>query len=385
MPRPDEAGRPAGRGPAHLLHIFATFRTGGPQMRTAVILNALGDRFRHTIVPMDGNFGAKTKIAPEVPCRFAVPPRRRSSLWYPLVMRGFVRQHAPDLVLTYNWGSMDAFVGAATLQGLPIIHTEDGFGPEEATRLLARRVWTRRIWLRRAHRVVVPSRQLERIARETYKLPEARVEFIANGIDTDLFIPARSLATRRELGIPEDAVVFGFVGRLGPEKNLELLLRAFAAARLPDARLLIIGEGETAPALRTLAAELGLGQTVIFPGATANPLAFYQALDVFTMSSATEQAPISLLEAMACGLPVVCTDVGDMNEMLGRPGPPAVVPSADVAAYSASLRRMAEDAGLRERHGATHRRRSVELYSAQKMIGHYQNLYLAGLMQSHAH
>jgi glycosyltransferase involved in cell wall biosynthesis len=382
LPLPDDPGE--AKRPAHLLHVFATFTTGGPQMRTAAILNRIGDRFRHTIVPMDGNFGARARVAPDVPSRFVDPPPRQSSLRYPVTMRRFIRDIAPDLVLTYNWGAMDGFVGAATLGGLPLIHTEDGFGPEEATRLLARRVWTRRLWLRRAYRVVVPSRKLLGIALKDYKLPEKRIEYIANGVDTQLFSPGKNPARRTELNIPADAVVFGFVGRLGPEKNLAMLLHAFAAAGLTNARLLIVGEGESAPALRKLAAELGLAERVIFAGATLNPVEFYRALDVFTMCSVTEQAPISLLEAMGCGLPAVCTDVGDMKEMLGEPEAPAVVASGDTVAYAAALRRIAEDAALRKREGVRNRERCVKFYSVETMVGNYRKLYIAGVGASHA-
>jgi glycosyltransferase involved in cell wall biosynthesis len=374
-----KAASAASGAPPHLLHLFSTFTTGGSQTRTATILNRLGDEFRHTIVAMDGKFGAREKVDPGVACRYLPPPPRQSSWRYPLAMRRFVAGIAPDLALTYNWGAMDGFVGAATLPGLPVIHGEDGFGPDEVEQLLARRVWTRRIWLRRAHRVVVPSRTLERIALEQYKLPDARVAYIANGIDTRRFTPGKNAALRRDLGIAPDALVFGFIGRLGAEKNLGLLLRAFAAASLPSARLVMVGDGESAAELRRLAAELGVAETVLFTGAHPSTAEFYGVLDVFTMCSLTEQAPLSLLEAMGCGLPVLCTDVGDMREMLGNPGAPSVVASGDEASYTAAMRRIAEDAALRERHGAANRRRCLELFTVEGMIANYRALYSSGV------
>jgi glycosyltransferase involved in cell wall biosynthesis len=353
-------------------------------MRTTTILNRLGDSFRHTIMPMDGNFAAKTRIAPGVPCRLAPPPPWQSSLRYPFTFRRIIHELGPDLVLTYNWGSMDAFVGAATLPRLPVIHGEDGFGPDEAVRLLRRRVWMRRVWLRRAHTVVVPSQRLLRIALEQYKLPASRVRFIANGIDTSVFTPGENPGKRRDLGIPPDATVFGFVGRLGPEKNLGLLLRGFAAAQLPKAHLLMVGEGECAPELKRLTSELGITERVIFTGGTVTPIEYYRTLEVFVMSSATEQAPMSLLEAMGCGLPVVCTDVGDMNFMLGNPGAETVTPADDVEAYAAALRRVYSDVELRRRLGDANRRRCVENYSVETMVNEYRQLYLSAIGGAHA-
>jgi len=367
-------------GPApHLLHIFATFCAGGPQMRTAAILNRLGSEFRHTILPMDGDFAARTRIDPSVPHTLLPPPARQSSLRYPRTMRRLIGGLAPDLVLTYNWGSMDAFVGAATLPGLPVVHTEDGFGRDEAVRLLPRRVWTRRIWLRFAHRVVVPSQTLLRIALGSYKLPRSKVTFIANGIDTDRFTPATNPAKRAELGIPADALVFGFIGRLSPEKNLPLLLESFAAARLPNARLLIVGEGECGPQLRQQASALGIAGSVIFNGPTVNTLDYYRAIDVFTMSSKTEQAPMSLLEAMGCALPALCTDVGDLKAMLGPTGASTIVPADNPAAYTDALGRLAGDAGLRRHLGQANRARCIEHYSLDRMITSYRALYRSAL------
>jgi L-malate glycosyltransferase len=210
-------------------------------------------------------------------------------------------------------------------------------------------------------------------------LPDARVAYIANGIDTRRFAPGKNAALRRDLGIAPDALVFGFIGRLGAEKNLGLLLRAFAAASLPSARLVMVGDGESAAELRRLAAELGVAEIVLFTGAHPSTAEFYGVLDVFTMCSLTEQAPLSLLEAMGCGLPVLCTDVGDMREMLGNPGAPSVVASGDEAGYTAAMRRMAEDAALRERHGAANRRRCLELFTVEGMIANYRALYSSGV------
>ena len=83
--------------------------------------------------------------------------------------------------------------------------------------------------------------------------------------------------------------------------------------------------------LEILSRSLGVEKDVIFTGLLEDVAACYTALDVFVLSSLTEQMPMSLLEAMACGLPAICTDVGDCAEVLGNPGLPAVVPSGDVA------------------------------------------------------
>jgi glycosyltransferase involved in cell wall biosynthesis len=100
-------------------------------------------------------------------------------------------------------------------------------------------------------------------------------------------------------------------------------------------------------------------------------------MDVFVMSSATEQTPNALLEAMACGLPAICTDVGDCADILGVSGPPEVVPTGDLAAYVEALRAFAGNRELRLAQGAANRQRVVTLYSSERMIQEYAALYSA--------
>jgi glycosyltransferase involved in cell wall biosynthesis len=87
---------------------------------------------------------------------------------------------------------------------------------------------------------------------------------------------------------------------------------------------------------------------------------------------------------MGCGLPVVCTDVGDMNFMLGNPGAETVTPADDVEAYAAALRRVYSDAELRRRLGDANRRRCVESYSVETMVNEYRQLYLSAIGGAHA-
>src|SRR5262245_11373168 len=151
-------------GRHHLLHVFATFRLGGPQARTIALANRVPERFSHTIMAMDGNFEAAPGLSERVRVTLRQPPRRRSSAIFPWLLARVVRQVRPDLVITYNWGSMDALVGARLASVAPIIHTEDGFGPDEAVSLKLRRVLARRVFLNTIHATVVGSRTLEDIA-----------------------------------------------------------------------------------------------------------------------------------------------------------------------------------------------------------------------------
>jgi glycosyltransferase involved in cell wall biosynthesis len=215
------------------------------------------------------------------------------------------------------------------------------------------------------------------IALQQFHLPSRKVHWIRTGVDVAHFRPGLSRQWRRQLGIPDDQMVFGFLGALRPEKNLPFLLRAFAAARLPNARLLLIGDGGVRAELEELAKSLELGDRILFAGYAPDPAAALAALDVFTLSSSTEQTSNSLLEAMACGLPAVVTDVGDSRVMLGDGAAGVVVPSGNEGVYASALSAMAQSADLRREWGERNRRRCLAEYPQESMIREYQALYYA--------
>jgi L-malate glycosyltransferase len=362
--------------PLHILHVFPTFSVGGAQMRTCAIINGLGPAFSHTVMATDGNLAAEQRVNPDARFTSLPAPPGKGGIFYSFAFAKTLRAQQPDLLITYNWGAIDAVIGAQMAGVCPVLHTEDGFNPDEAISLKRRRVWLRRLFLNRTYGLVVPSRTLSNIALRQYRLAAKKVHWIPNGVDVDTLQPARNPELRRRWGIPEGSLAFGYVGRLGAEKNLGLLLGAFAAAAPADARLVIVGDGPCRRELEALARALAIGARVVFAGATDSAPVF-AAFDIFCMSSNTEQMSMALLEAMACGLPVLCTDVGDSSEILANPGRPAVVPPGDLAAYSGAIRALSGDARLRTRLAQANRDRCVRHYSVRRMISAYGNIYCA--------
>ncbi len=350
--------------PVTLLHVFSTFGPGGPQIRTIDTLTALGPEFCHLILAMDGVTTATARIPPALDYRLLSAPRSAG----PLAFRRFFRDTPCDLVLTYNWGAIEAALGAR-LARRPLIHAEHGFGPDEATRRKSRRVLFRRYVLRGAHAVVVPSKVLYHIALHEYRLPLNQVHYIRNGVDLQRFAPAPP---------PDRIPVIGAVANLRPEKNLDLLLHAFAALPLGSAHLLLVGDGPSRTALQQTAARLGCADRITWAGPVTDPAPLYRDIDIFALSSSTEQMPMALLEAMASGLPAVCTDVGDCSAIIGE----RQVPAGNVQAFTAALRALVENRALRQRHGAANRRRCEQLYSRDAMIEAYRALYRSAYKQA---
>jgi glycosyltransferase involved in cell wall biosynthesis len=221
----------------------------------------------------------------------------------------------------------------------------------------------------------VPSLALERIARTAYEL-RAPIIRIPNGVDVRKFKPANGTELRARLGLSPADFVIGCVAHLRAEKGHLRLLRAVQAAAIPNGVLILLGDGPMRPLLEKTTAELGLQRRVLFLGSLESVADYYAAMDVFALASDTEQMPMSLLEAMACGLPAVCTDVGDCREMLGPQLRPTVFAVGDIAGFSNALGAFSADKVLRSTTGQMNRDRAVKEYDSELMFERYRELYL---------
>lgn len=362
---------PPGSAPL-LLHVFPTFAIGGAQVRFAALANRFGPRWRHAIVALDGRTDCAERLAPSVPFTLMPSPAApgEGAARFRRI-RAFLRRLNPAVLVTSNWGAIEWAAANLLPPRIRHIHTEDGFGPDEAAGQKPRRVLFRRLVLRRST-VVLPSLTLLKAARETWRLPGARLHYIPNGLDLARFRPE---GPHTGLAPPGEGPVIGTVAKLRAEKNLARLLRACAALHRDGLafRLVVIGDGPEEERLRALAAELGLGGITRFAGHVPDPAAAYRAMDLFALSSDTEQMPFSVMEAMASGLPVASTDVGDVAAMLGEPGRPFLAPKDD-RALAAALRPLVTDAPLRHRTGVAMRARAEAEFDQERMFQAYATL-----------
>jgi glycosyltransferase involved in cell wall biosynthesis len=333
-----------------LLHVFPTFGVGGSQVRFTAIANNFACKYRHVIVALDGSYDCLDRLSPEVDAqRWDVAAPKRNTLGNIRAFRRILRARKPDLLVTYNWGAIE-WALANLPQLVPHVHIEDGFGPEEAERQLPRRVLTRRLALAKST-TVLPSRTLYRMALDRWRLPPDRVRHIPNGIDLDRFS-----AGCEPIAVPPGAgPVIGTVAALRPEKNIGRLLRAFASVREKTAcRLVIVGDGPERASLEALARALLPDGSYAFTGRVDAVERVYAGLDIFALSSDTEQMPTSLMEAMATGLPAVATGVGDVEQMVSAENRPFVVP-CEAPKFAAALSRLVGDEATRTLLGAANR------------------------------
>ena len=199
------------------------------------------------------------------------------------------------------------------------------------------------------------------------------MRYIPNGIETGRFAQAEPLADLRQR---DGEVLIGTVGVLRPEKRLDRLLRVFAGlGQKRPLRLVIAGDGAERPGLEALAQELGIADCVTFTGFVDQPETVLAALDMFALTSDTEQMPYSLIEAMAAGLPVVATDVGDVRAMLPEDQRMNVFAREDERGLTARLAQLIEAPEQRQRAGSAMARHAAAQYGIEVMIERYRRLF----------
>jgi glycosyltransferase involved in cell wall biosynthesis len=375
--------------PIRILHAHSTFTLGGKEARAVQIMNSFGDAAEHVVLSaVPGALGARAAIDPGIAVSFpedAAPPLhgQPSPVRYLHLARYMQRF---DLVLTYNWGAMDV-VGARRLYAPfmalpPLIHHEDGFNHDEVIRQKPKRVWFRRLMLGAADRLIVPSRRLERIARTIWHQPAARIERISNGIRLPSAAEIADPLPIAGLDPAANGLVIGTVAGLRAIKNLPRLVRIFAAGAPADARLVIMGEGPERAAIVAEADRLGVAGRLILPGFVRDPVRHMGAFDIFALSSDSEQFPISLVEAMACGLPALCTDVGDIASMAGPLNLPFILPRNNEAGLADALARLCADPTLRSAIGAENHQLAQTEFAEEAMLAHYRAVYGAAIART---
>jgi len=226
--------------------------------------------------------------------------------------------------------------------------------------------------------IAVSASTRDFLVRERH-VPAARVRLIWNGAPLDEFAPVApdvARSARRSLGLPDEALVVGTIGRLNEQKGHRYLVEA-AAALLPSrphAHVVIVGDGDQMSALKAQAAALGIASRVTFAGHRADVPALLGAIDIFAISSTYEGTPLALFEAMAAGKAIVSTAVDGCREVLEDGVTALLVPPRDGAALATALGRVADDAA-RRRSLADHARKASTRYDIRTCVAGMEALY----------
>lgn len=210
--------------------------------------------------------------------------------------------------------------------------------------------------------VTISPEQCEELTTRFRIVPRSKAVVIRLGLELDEL-----------LGLPpperRGKVVFGYVGRLVPVKELDTVVRAFAVARahVPGCRLVLAGDGESRAALERMVNELDVGEAVTFAGWHRDLCSVYRGTDVAVLSSRNEGTPVSLIEAMAAGRPVIATRVGGVPDVVSDGDTGLLVPRGDVDGFAQAMIRLARDAAERTAMGRAGRQRVRDRYSAERL------------------
>lgn len=282
-----------------------------------------------------------------------------------------LRAEGVDIVHTHNMAPLIYGTLSARALGIPTINTRHG-------RAALTTHWL--IW-RLADHVVAVSDDARREMLRHNSIAPAKVHVILNGTDVQAFAtPTRDrAAVRASLGIPVDHRLFGIVARLAPEKDHQTLFEAFERVAQAEgaAALLVIGGGPLEADLRARAGSLGILERVRFLGFRQDIPDLLAALDVFVLSSTMEGVSLTLLEAMAAGLPVVATRVGGNPEVVAEGETGLLVPPRDARALSEAMLVLLRNPERAAAFGERGRERVRRQFDIEQMVDAYVALYEA--------
>lgn len=373
-------GPPASRRPL-VAHVIYRLGVGGLENGLINLINRMpAERYRHLIVCIDDYTDFRYRITRQDVRVHALHKRPGRDLRLFPRLLGLLRRERPAVVHSRNLAGLDALLPALLAGVRHRVHGEHGRDADDADGTNPR---PRR--LRRLHRPLVShyialSGELERYLRERIGVPPERISRIHNGVDTDRFTPGRATLPVRGFSDPA-CLVLGTVGRLDAVKSQVHLVEAMGLLRernprlAPRLRLALVGDGPLRSRVESRVRELGLGDRVWMAGSRDDVHELMRGFDLFVLPSLAEGISNTILEAMACGLPVVATDVGGNPELVeaGRTG--LLVPPADPAAMAQAMETYALDADLRRRAGVLARDRAERVFSLDAMVAGYLGVY----------
>lgn len=371
--------------PIRVAFVVHTFGVGGLERCVAHLVNELDPaRFEPMIVCFTRNGDAAQWIRrSEVPIVELYKPPRNSLRTVLRLVRALL-DYRPDLIHTHNWATLiESTLARRWVSGIRHVHAEHGLVLGKAgvpgLKIRARQVAMR--WaLNRVDTVVACAESVkERVSREC-GFPRSRMLVVPNGVESPATDgrPSRAAELRSRLGLKRNSFVYGSVGNLRPVKDFGTAINALRIATTEghDVHFVVVGNGTHRQQLEAHAVAAGVADRVHLVGPQQNVGDWLRVFDVYINSSVSEGMSMSILEAMATGLPVVATDVGDAAALIGG-DPPAglLVPPADPPSLARAVSELIGNLSRRKELGENARRRYNARYTVRHMVDRYSTLY----------
>lgn len=310
----------------------------------------------------------------------AAQMRKRRRLDTVLALAREFRRRRPHIVHTQGRGDPFGRIAAQLARVPAVVST---------TAMISTRYHVEEWWRRALYRaidfttdrlvdryIVVNSASVEALT-DRHAVPRSRVVVIPNGIDLERYDPAKARdgGWRERLGVPDDAILVGGIGRLTAQKGFDDLIRAFAAIDRQNVWLVIAGDGPDWEELREMARMFDVSGRVLMPGFVEDIPGLLAALDLFVLSSRQEGHPMVMLEAMAMALPIVATDIPGVGDTIADGVEGRLVPPGDIAASANSIVALVDDPETAARLGRTARKKIERDYTVERMVRRTEVLY----------
>ncbi len=353
-----------------ILHTEASLGWGGQEIRILTEMQGMAAR-GHEL----------TLLAPETSHIFSAAQKRglhaealpigRKNLTGLLALRRWLKQHPVDIINTHS--SSDTWLAALACASLsvapPLVRTRHISAP------VPNNMTSRWLYRRATAYVVTTGEKLRQQLIREVGLAADKVESVPTGIDLDLYSPGDSAAARAALGLDPQRFIVGIVATLRSWKGHRYLVDALA--KLPqDIMLVIVGDGPQRNSLTQQVNQSGLNNRVVFTGNREDVTSLMQAFDLFVLPSyANEGVPQALMQAMACGLPVISTPVGSIAEIITDNETGLLVEPQQVEALRQAIAHLAQDSAQRTRLGAQALTRARERFGEARMVDRMQAIF----------
>ncbi|MBF0588634.1 MAG: TIGR03088 family PEP-CTERM/XrtA system glycosyltransferase [Magnetococcales bacterium] len=373
------------RQPPLVVHLLYRFDIGGLETVLMRLLHRIpADRCRHAIIALTEASDFSKRLRRDDVEIYALhkKPGQDPMVWIRLWK--LLRQLQPMVMHSYNLGTIEGVIPAA-LAGVPIrIHAEHGRDFPDLHGTSRKYKWLRRMLSPLIDSFVPVSRELEVWLRIHVKIPADKIYRIVNGVDSERFHPVEE----EEVIFPEcvefadpSCFVIGAVGRLTGVKDHACLLQAFhrlgemVPEMRPRLRLVLVGDGPLRAALINQAKNLKIADRLWMAGSRDDVTELMRGMHLFVLSSLAEGTALTLLEAMATGLPSVVTKVGDNTALVLENETGLTTPPGDVQALATAMATYLRNPSLAKQHGEAARHRAVEKFNLDAMVKRYLELY----------
>jgi len=369
----------------HVLHLSDLAFFGGAHLQTLHLIERTPhERYRlGTLVLADLEAGSLADVL----CQHGVPVILRREVRRLTDFEGMrstvslLRQQAPDIlhIQNGNFRSSPYLPLMARLAGVrSILVTEHSDYPQHPSLLGRIRKW---LISHNTNMTVAVSAAVQNVLLAQYRYPRRQVRVIRNGVDVgtiaERVVEIDKGAVRKFLGLTSDVMVIGVVANLRPEKGVTYLVEAMPTIlqSVPQARLVLVGDGEKRSEIEALIHQLDLTDYVVLAGWQADVVPFLAAMDVFVLPSLFEGLGLSMLEAMAAGRPIVASGVGGILEVITDHQTGILVPPADVAALSEAIIQVLNNRELAKTLGQNARATALAEYGLDAMVQAYLDIY----------